>query len=52
MSIFLKEIFRIDNRVKQEKIIKAQGDNYIKAISGDLISLAFNKKVISIRKFM
>lgn len=44
MSIFLKEIFRIDNRVKQEKIIKAQGDNYIKAISGDLISLAFNKK--------
>lgn len=44
MSLFLKEIFRIDNRVKQEKIIKAQGDNYIKAISGDLISLAFNKK--------
>lgn len=44
MSIFLKEIFKIDNRVKQEKIIKAQGDNYIKAISGDLISLAFNKK--------
>lgn len=44
MSILLKEIFRIDNRVKQEKIIKAQGDNYIKAISGDLISLAFNKK--------
>ena len=44
MSLFLKEIFKIDNRVKQEKIIKAQGDNYIKAISGDLISLAFNKK--------
>ena len=44
MSLLLKEIFKIDNRVKQEKIIKAQGDNYIKAISGDLISLAFNKK--------